>query len=536
MTGAPDPRRPPYWLVPVFAALMLAPPAWAAATLIAAAIALTTLGEARRRRARRARSAALGASTGRGAAAVALGRDPRGRAVVLTDDQLSAHALIVGASGAGKTTTLVTILADHIRRGRPVIAIDLKGSPAFGRELALAAAGAGRPVRLWTPDGPSHWNPLRHGNPTELKDKLIGTERFTEPHYQRAAERYLQTVLQILEHVHAGDEPTFDEVVALMDPQRLAGRLRKLPRPLAERVTDYVTSLTPDQISGIRGFGTRLAVLGESHTGRFLMPPASGPEAIDLPRALGGREVVLFSLNASTYGKLSAQIGALVIQDLVAAAGRRLHEAPGGGSRQLAIVAIDEFSALGGDHVAALFARARESRLSVVLVTQELADLERAGAGLRDLVLGNTAVKLAHRQDVPASAQMIAQVAGTEDVWERSYHEHRWGPGTSRTTRRQVERFIVHPNEIKTLATGEAILITKAPVTCVQRVSVAAVATGPMSAGAVAGAVAQPPTSRWQDASRVPPRWGGERVAGPRRAPATGITSPIGPEREGLDR
>jgi hypothetical protein len=35
-------------------------------------------------------------------------------------------------------------------------------------------------------------------NPTELKDKLIATERFTEPHYQRAAERYVQTVLRVL--------------------------------------------------------------------------------------------------------------------------------------------------------------------------------------------------------------------------------------------------------------------------------------------------------------------------------------------------
>ena len=56
--------------------------------------------------------------------------------MLLTDDELSAHGLIVGASGAGKSTTLLTILTDQIRRGRPVVAIDMKGSPAFARELA----------------------------------------------------------------------------------------------------------------------------------------------------------------------------------------------------------------------------------------------------------------------------------------------------------------------------------------------------------------------------------------------------------------
>ncbi len=74
----------------------------------------------------------------------------------------------------------------------------MKGSPAFARVLAEAAAAAGRPIKVWTLDGGAHWNPLAHGNATELKDKLIGTERFTEPHYQRAAERYVQTVLQVL--------------------------------------------------------------------------------------------------------------------------------------------------------------------------------------------------------------------------------------------------------------------------------------------------------------------------------------------------
>ena len=123
-----------------------------------------------------------------------LGADERGRLVRLGDDELSAHGLILGASGAGKTTTLLTILTDQIRRGRPVVAIDMKGSPAFVRVLAESAAAAGRPITVWTLDGGAHWNPLAHGNATELKDKLIATERFTEPHYQRAAERYIQTV------------------------------------------------------------------------------------------------------------------------------------------------------------------------------------------------------------------------------------------------------------------------------------------------------------------------------------------------------
>jgi type IV secretory pathway TraG/TraD family ATPase VirD4 len=114
--------------------------------------------------------------------------------------------------------------------------------------------------------------------------------------------------------------------------------------------------------------------------------------------------------------------------------------------------------------VVSLLARGREAGVSVLLATQELADLDRAATGLRDQVLGNTAVKIAHRQDVPSSAQTIAQMTGTEKQWEETYQIGRGPLGrhdTSRGTRRQVERFVVDPNQIKSLRAGQAVLISK---------------------------------------------------------------------------
>lgn len=467
MNPAPRPRRPPYWTLVAFAVLISVPFSWAVAALLAGAavkVAVASAREAARRRAQRAARQAEGG-------AVSLGVDERGREVRLSDRQLSAHGLIVGASGAGKSTTLLGILCDQIERGLPVVAIDLKGSPSFSRELERAAELAGRPFRVWTPDGPSHWNPLAHGNATQLKDKLIATERFTEPHYQRAAERYVQTALGVL---HAtGREPQLADVVALMEPKRLAAMVRHLDPPLAARVQDYVGGLTADQVNAVRGLGTRLAILSESHAGPFLAPasPCQLASAIDLRAALEGPAVVLFSLNSSIYGNLAAQLGTLAIQDLVSATGHRLER---GGSPSQATVGIDEFSALGADHVLALLARGREAGVSTLLATQELADLERAGRGFRDQVLGVTAVKLAHRQDVPASAQTISQLAGTERVWEETRQIRAPFSGSgSRGTRRQVEQFVVHPNEIKALQTGQAVMLTKTPVARTTRVMVA---------------------------------------------------------------
>jgi conjugal transfer pilus assembly protein TraD len=457
--SAPKRRRArPYWLLGLLAALIVWPSTAANVAILSAgavAFALQAIYEARRTR--RAATTAHGPADG-----VALGVDQRGERVVLTDEQLSAHGLVLGAAGAGKSTTLLTILSDQIRRGHSVVAIDVKGSPDFAQRLADAAADAGRPFKLWTLDGPGHWNPLGHGNATELKDKLIATERFTEPHYKRAAERYVQTVMQVLEQAHPERPPELPEVVALMDPRRMARMLRDVPGPLAQRVQDYLVTLSPDQLSAVRGLGTRLAIVSESHIGEYLTD-RSGADGIDVRRALSGPEVVLFSLNSSTYGSLSAQIGTLIVQDLIAAAGDRLTH----GVSRPAIIGIDEFSALDSDNVVSLLVRGREAGVPVFLATQEFADLERAGRGVRDQVSGNTAVKIAHRQDVPASARMVAEMVGTERVWEQSFHTGR-NPligryDTGRGNRRQVERFKIDPNEIKSLPTGQAVVITKIP-------------------------------------------------------------------------
>ena len=459
----PSAQRPLLWGALAFTALVAMPLPAAVALLVAGIGVRVAVQLAQRARAAQAERVAAGDP-----AATRLGTDPAGRSVSIPDRALAAHGLILGATGAGKSTTLLTLLGTQIARGRPVVAIDLKGSPTFAQELAAAAAAAGRPFRLWTIDGSSYWNPLANGNATELKDKLIATERFTEPHYQRAAERYVQLALQVMQEAAPERPVTLAGIVAMLEPARLAAATRKLPRERAESVRAYVSNLTPDQISAVRGLASRLAILTESHTGRYLgaPPPGDWPQTVDVRQALESDQVVLFSLNSSSYGQLAGQLGTLAVQDLVTAAGNRLQSAGARGvpPRQ-AVVAIDEFSALGSDNVIALLARGREAGVGVLLATQELADLDRAARGLRDQVLGNTSLKIAHRQDVPESATAVARLAGQVKAWDRSYHQQGGALGgrVTRTTTRLVDRDAIDQEQIRSLRTGEALVIIKSP-------------------------------------------------------------------------
>ncbi len=403
-------------------------------------------------------------------ASIQLGVGDGGAPEFLSYGQLAAHGLIVGASGSGKTTSLLKLLCEATVRGLPVVAIDLKGSRTFGDQLLAACRVADRPFWFWRLDGPGHWNPLQYGDASELKDKLIASERFTEPHYQRAAERYLQTAVQVLQQVRPDRPVTLAAVTNLLDPENLARLLPRVPTEMGARVGQYLNGVNRDQKSAILGLQSRLALVAESTAGRFLQP---GPpeETIDLNRALCGTpEVVLFSLNSSRNPKLCAQVAAMAIQDLIAVAGYRQNMP----DRPLALIAIDEFSSLDHDNLLALIVRAREAGISVLLSTQELADLERLATGFKDQVLGNTAVLLAHRQNVPDSAELIARMIGTDTVWKythqtielpffQSLFMGRGPHRTGRGTQREVEEFRIHPNLIKELPTGKAVLITKIP-------------------------------------------------------------------------
>jgi hypothetical protein len=88
---------------------------------------------------------------------------------------------------------------------------------------------------------------------------------------------------------------------------------------------------------------------------------------------------VYFSLESEDRPLLSQMLGAAIVQDLVSATAALQREPVP------SLVVIDEFSAVAAEQVVRLFARARSTGMSVMLGTQELADLRLPGReGLLD--------------------------------------------------------------------------------------------------------------------------------------------------------
>jgi Type IV secretion-system coupling protein DNA-binding domain len=346
-----------------------------------------------------------------------LGRDREGRPVTIPLGGASGgtHTLVVGATRSGKTVTMTWIATRAIERAGGAIVLDPKGDGDLRRALHDSAMLTGRRFLEWAPRGPSVYNPYARGSETEIADKALAGERFTEPHYLRQAQRYLGHEVRVLRA--AGLEVSLRSLVHHLDPSRLEALARSLPERQARAAHDYLDSLTTRQQSDLAGVRDRLAIMAESDIGDLLDPRTPGLERLDLLDAAKAGAVVYFDLEADRRPLLAQMLGAAIVQDLqamVAALQRR---------PVATLVAIDEFSAIAPERVVGLFARAGGAGVSLVLGTQELADLRLPGQeALLERIMGNLSVLIAHRQVVPASAELIASVTEARGVWRTSRH------------------------------------------------------------------------------------------------------------------
>jgi len=155
-------------------------------------------------------------------------------------------------------------------------------------------------------------------------------------------------------------------------------------------------------------------------------------------------------------------LAAAIVQDLVAISAARQS-----GEHRPGLIVIDEFSAIAAKQVVRLFGRARGAKLSLLLGTQELADLAAVLTsaamlgGIRDQVLGNIDAFIVHRQVVPESAELLAAIGGTRGAWITT-QQTADGLGVMRTglgSRARGREYAIHPDEIKGLGVGEAAVI-----------------------------------------------------------------------------
>lgn len=332
-----------------------------------------------------------------------------GRRAALSWPEADHGVLVTGVRGSGKTTTAFQLAHAAIRRRKPLIAIDLTGSPELIARTRNACAATGTPFHLFTADGPGWYEPLRTGDPARRAALVSGMVNWTGTgeQYRRTCTNYLQDLLSVAEAAPSDARASvLDEINQLLEPETLRARAARIPgyHPGRQALLDRVQVSASAVAADPQATAQLRAELGELHgspLGRRLRPDphGTGDDEIDLNQVVHERGVVLFSLEPAVAGHAAGAVAGLIVQDVLAL-GQELRRIGVAGD---GLVWLDEAEPVGTEVLAELAGRGRDAGLAAVLTTSAVPP---------DRLIDAVGTHIVHRTADRGLAQRFAGMTG----------------------------------------------------------------------------------------------------------------------------
>ncbi len=433
--------------------------------------------------------------------------------VSLDPHELNYHMVALGGTGTGKTTLIASLMEVALRNGKPVIFFDGKGEEQSMLAFKALAEAYGCNVSLFTESNSLTYNPVKHGTPTEVRDKLLNLFEWSEPFYKTFSSRYLQLVVKLIDEVKLPrdlktiydltsialvndlfkeqyEEQEIEEEVLVEskstektnryedlisdffepDEEQSTSAIRgeevriqkRTIRALREELKkmketfdmDFSDKDSQRCLSGLRN---QLGELIESDLGHLFIESDKG---IDLQKITDQNDVVIFSISGSRYRDYIQKLGRMVVLDVNSLVGYRQTV----GKKPIFTV-YDEFSAYGNAEIVDIVNKARSAGFECIISTQSLADIDAVDPTLTDRILTNCNTLATGRMNASKDAERIADLFGTysdHEITQQVEKQNNYRRiEKDRGTVRQVDRYRAHPTEIKNLQIGEIFISRK---------------------------------------------------------------------------
>ena len=275
------------------------------------------------------------------------------------DEVRAKHGILVGGTGAGKTTTLMNIIRQDLQRrfnGRkmPMIILNGKGDNDFERAVVAAVEGAGRmqDLRLVNPSRPLEscsYNPFYAVDDSyqEHVNFIFRSFGLQKDFFSGHQEAYLSDIVRILFYtgkrfnvydvmVMALDEQVLNEQIAVARNRiaALDGISAQQRRNFEMSVRMVLRSLEDrERVEKIQGLLNELLAFLEDDlsiiTGAY-------QDLLTLDDVLDKDLILLVSLNVNENERAVQALGRIILQNLRLMVGKRYSQEPGPGASQRA--------------------------------------------------------------------------------------------------------------------------------------------------------------------------------------------------------
>ena len=376
----------------------------------------------------------------------------------LTHKELNMHMFINGTTGSGKTVAFMNFVIDACEKNLPLVYLDGKGAVDLAETIGKIAARYRRTFRVFTLsphaiDNPMCYDFLGSGNYTERKNRImnlfiVATDAATS-FYQDKLEFFVNNVFRVIEHHQLKIDlyrflkliNNIDDLIQLADKADDSGVLR-----------DYFVSLKADK--GGKGENPRLRILEKldvfvHSVYGHLFDTIGKDNVINLKQSILNNEIILFLFDASAYALDTPKVAKMVISDINSTFSEFGLMRPRRAIKTYCC--FDEYKSYETEAIASSIALHRSNGMQAVIGTQSISvvDHDIANAILANC---NTYLVLASASD--RDARTFADTFGTYKKYESSTHIKTDVQEVTSITSRQVEDFIVSPQDIKNIVPG----------------------------------------------------------------------------------
>ena len=342
--------------------------------------------------------------------------------LVLPSEILARPGVILGEAGSGKTETLLRIayLAAKVYH-YDIVFLDAKGDEATAARFVAAMWQAGKQRIKVFPHSPYYgWT----GEADTLLNRLMAVQDYSETYYKNMASLLLSLAL----HAPGGPPRTSR---ALLDNLTL-DRLRVLYRGTDQE--SEIGRITEKDANGVYN----------RYRAFFWM----FKDKLDKGFTFDETEAAYVLLDTIAYREEAASIGRFMLEDIAHYVSRRKP------AEQKVLIIIDEVSALAIENIANLAERLRSYGGPILLSSQSEQGIAKT-PDERNRILGTAHTVFLHTCNAP---ERFIERAGKQKQVKAGWSVRNLA-GTGYGTMQLQEEYLIPPDDVKRLETGEVYII-----------------------------------------------------------------------------
>lgn len=352
------------------------------------------------------------------------------------------HTFIIGASGWGKSNLLNILMEDNLENGRPIIFIDPKGTKEAIQDFKSLCAKYKRKCSIFSEHSPER----------------IKFSAFPNMNSDQA-------FIMLMRSFYWGDSPneyylncSREALKKVLDGLYASKRKFGLKEIYKELEAKYSTEET-------KGLRTQLHLLVYSVFGH-LFDVDTEDEFMNLTKAWEEGSCVYIGISTMGYQTLAQTVGKMFVSELQILAhniGVRLEDQQEAIKKSVGVFIDEAASVLYSDFID-LANKARSSGVNLTIATQSYSDMEMIGgsATLMKQLMESFSTWFVQRQLDAENAEKLASIFGTF-LSEKKTVMTESGTESDKGSLREAHEFICHPENIKSIHTGQAILLTMNP-------------------------------------------------------------------------